>query len=266
MEKNEQKALLKEALKKITAELANNYEDVEWYEDLVSETLSNLPESEVEGRSFDEKFFSQAFKHSDLHPFIKEAVETIMQVSIQHYFVAGDEEEAGTFGALLFALEDKREVPFYAYFLTTNDLDHYVNQPDDWEDIFEKWGICEETLLLMSAILLTPGQPCIIEDYVVESNYWKDFQSYIQKKENLELFIEQLYTFSLKAKKMDARINSVSEFLEYFDEEVVYPIIPESLSIDEDLVEHVARKFDEQVEGKNPTPPTLSMLMEGYNN
>ncbi len=247
----------KEQIKESLQNIINNIEefdrgDIDWYYEQV--TFSDEDEDEEDDyRSMDQRLMTEAFKYPELHPLMREVVEAIIQTNANVGEVWDqDEEHAGTNAALLLALENRDDVLLYANFIATNDLNHPVYQEEDWEEVFEKWGECEETLLLLITIALVPGQWFHIEEY------WENFTGFIKKDGNINLFLKQLHFFILKVNEMDLPCRSVEDFLN----EKMPELLPDEITGDEEMVKHIVNQFLEYPEV--PEPPTLDMLKEGY--
>lgn len=224
--------------------------DIDWYRRQVT---VDYDENES-FRSIDERLMTKAFKYPELHPLMRDVVKVITEsnANISEMWDQ-DEEHAGTNAALFLALANKEDVPLYAYFITTNDLNHPVYQEGDWVDVFAKWGECEETLLLLIAITLTPSQQ--FDDL---EDYWQDFIPFLKEDANIDLFFRQLHFFILWVNKRRVFRFDISGLLN----ERMPEFLADKDASDETLVAHLVNAFLEYPEV--PEPPTLTILRKGY--
>ena len=227
----------------------------EWYgEQLVLGDSESSWYEEDATRSQDQFLMNQAFKYPELHPLMRDAVKAITDKNSEGDPIWNeDEEHAGTNAAVLLAVANKEDVPLYAYFLATNDLNHPVYQEDeDWPQVFEKWGQTEETLLLLLVITLIPGQWFDTEEY------WEEFAEFLKEGNNIDLFFKRIHCFLRYVEEADLPARDVEDF---FDERLT-ELLPDEISEDEELVNHIKEQFYEYP--NVPEPPTLAMLMKGY--
>ena len=247
-----QKEKVKESLENIINNIGEfESGDIDWYSSQI--TLSEDDEdADNDCRSADQRLMTAAFKYPEFHPLMRKVVELIMETNVKEGEVWDqDEEHAGTNAALLLALENKADVLLYAYFIATNDLNHPVYQEEDWDEVFAKWGECEETLALMIAISLVPGQWFDLD--------WDSFASYTKEGNNIDAFFRQLHFFIIRSIETDLYLRDNEKFLL----ETLPEILPDEIAGDEELVAYIANQFLEYPEV--PEPPTLEMLKEGYN-
>ena len=249
----------KEKVEEALQNIINNIEefeggDGEWY---AGQITANQEEVEEYGdcRSTDQYFMQKAFKYPELHPLMRDVVEIITETNASvGEMWDEDEEHAGTNAALQLALANIEDVPLYAYFIATNDLNHPVYQEEDWSEVFDRWGECEETLLLLIVIALIPGQ------YFGTDDYWDDFATFIRKDENIDMFFRQLHFFLLRTSNndLDIYIRDVEKFLN----DKLPMLLPDEMASDEGLVSHIVKQFLDYPEV--PEEPTLEILKSGY--
>ena len=248
----------KDKIEESLRNIINNIEefesgDIDWYSGQITICDEEDDDDEEDFRSIDQRLMTKAFKYPELHPLMREVVQVIIQTNTSVGEVWDeDEEHAGTNAALQLALANREDVPLYAYFIATNDLNHPVYQEEDWEEVFAKWGECEETLLLLIAIALVPGQ------WFETEGYWEDFTAFIKKDDNINLFFKQLHFFIVEGNRMDIYFRDIEDFLK----EKLPVFLPAEIVSDENLVEYIINEFLEYPEV--PEPPTLEMLKSGY--
>jgi len=243
----------KEKIKESLENILNNIEefesgDIDWYYEQVT-----LDDDNDDFRSTDQKLMTLAFQYPDLHPLMRQVVQAITETNVSQGEVWDqDEEHAGTNAALLLALANKDDVPLYAYFIASNDLNHPVYQEEDWQEVFAKWGECEETLLLLIAITLVPGQ------WFDTESYWDEFAEYLKKDDNINIFLRQFHFFILWANEKDVYLRDTDELVK----KTLPNILPDDMAGNEELIDHLVSRFSEYPEV--PEPPTMEILMEGY--
>ena len=245
-----EKEKIKESLQNIIDNIGEfESGDIDWYYDQV--VLGDDDDGDY--RSIDQQLMTKAFKYTDLHPLMREVVKAISETNVQVGEIWDqDEEHAGTNAALLLALANKEDVLLYAQFIATNDLNHPVYQEEDWDEVFDKWKECEETLRLLITISLIPGQ------YFETDSYWDDFAAFLKKGDNINLFLKQLHFFIMEGNRLGIYFRDVEEFLK----ERLPQLLEGEIAANEKLVEYIIDQFIEYPEV--PEPPTLTVLMSGY--
>ena len=240
----------KEVLKQSLENIINNIDefesgDIDWYSSQIDLNMYDDEEAE-DYRSTDQYLMTEAFKYPELHPLMRKVVEVITKTNYSVGEVWDeDEEHAGTNAALLFALANKEDVMLYADFIATNDLNHPVYQEEDWPEVFDKWGCCEETLRLLITITCVPGQ------YFSLDEYWEEFAEYLQQDGKIDELFRQLHLFIQYVLAHNIPCRDTTDMLN----EKLPSLLPDE---DEETLEHIAQNFNDYPDG--PVPPTLEML------
>lgn len=167
---------IKEILETVSEGLKpiNLIKEYEYYASLYPEDVT---ESDVAG---------YAIKYPELHSLMVEVAQRIAFLTGNGYVHAlwvNDEEQAGSQLTLALALCDKKYCALFADCLVSQDLDHEVYQNEYITDIIRKWGLCEETGLILRARLDNPGQwgPDLISEQLEE--YGDELSTYVEDLE-----------------------------------------------------------------------------------
>ncbi|MDR2943492.1 MAG: hypothetical protein LBU81_00115 [Methanosarcinales archaeon] len=92
----------------------------------------------------------EAIKHPELHPLMAQLLEKITAFNAEHDTMwVSEEEQAGNSIARELCKYDKKYLPLYYEFIKTNDLDHAVYQPNDLDEVYEKWEYSPEIMPLL---------------------------------------------------------------------------------------------------------------------
>lgn len=114
----------------------------------------------------------------ELHPLMVQLVQKVVDF-VDYPIWVDDEEQGGCLVSFALALYDKKYCELFAECLVNQDLDHEVNQNDYIQEVFEKWGACKETALLVAARINNSGQhgPEIVGDMLSE---YEDLSDYLE--------------------------------------------------------------------------------------
>ena len=149
--------LTKEELEQSLAKVLNNLK-------AFSQNKRKLPHDfyqKLYPAEYSEIHLSDAVRYPELHPLMVQIVEQIIE------FIAygrigsvwiDDENQAGRYFTYALARHDKKYCQLFADCLSVQDLDHEVHQNEDIESILYKWGLCDETALILNARDDNPGQ------------------------------------------------------------------------------------------------------------
>lgn len=155
-------------------------------------------------------------KFPELHPLMGQLVQRIIDLPDYPIWI-DEEEQAGCLLSCALALYNKKYCKQFAECIAKQDLDHEVNQNDYIRSVFEKWGACKQTAMLVKARIDNPGQygPDIVEELISE---YVDLSDYLDKSDSSEnivtprVSIGQIEQAKSTKKLMNYYIDAITDF------------------------------------------------------
>lgn len=120
-----------------------------------------FPEDEDSSFESEVELAEEAIQYPELHDKMREIVRLITKLNDHTYSYAIWEDEqvqAGGGFATELAITNLSDVMLYARYVSTNDLNHEVDQAGNMADIIGTWGWNKDTYAVLAARFFTPGQ------------------------------------------------------------------------------------------------------------
>lgn len=133
-----------------------DYDEIEydWYGEILNQDSEGKYLSEVD-------LAEEAIKYPELHEKMREIVRLLTKINdhANSYAVWEDEQaQAGGAFASELAIANREDIVPYARYVSTNDLNHEVDQQGNMIDIVGAWGWNKDTYAVLAARWFTPGQ------------------------------------------------------------------------------------------------------------
>ena len=154
--------------------------------------------------------------HSQMEKLVRSVIRLISLKKVSSIWI-DEEEQAGCLLSYALAIYDKKYCKLFAESLLFQDLDHEVNQNDYIHKIFKKWGVCNETVIVLKARMENSGQwgNDLVSELIDKYEGLTDYIDEVSDEDN-----EDVLEPSVSLKQIDSTKNK-KKLEQYYSETMV---------------------------------------------